>query len=194
MQVNKKTSYGIQSLSLDAILLDDRMVSLYGTITLESVELVVKQLLFLESINSRDPIKLIINSNGGDVSAGLMLYDQITGMKNVPIEMYCIELAASMATIILASGKNGRYILKHSKVMIHEPAISESSGGLCGSASSISKFAEYIMQTKKRLTEILADNTCRSVQKVEKAMSYGKIMSADEAVSFGICDKFIERI
>lgn len=129
-------------------------------------------------------LKLIINSNGGDVSAGLMLYDQITGMKNVPIEMYCIELAASMATIILASGKHGRYILKHSKVMIHEPAISESSGGLCGSASSISKSAEYIMQTKKRLTEILSDNTCRSVQEVEKAMSYGKIMSADEAGDF----------
>lgn len=108
--------------------------------------------------------------------------------------MYCIELAASMATIILASGKHGRYILKHSKVMIHEPAISESSGGLCGSASSISKSAEYIMQTKKSLVEILADNTCRSIQEVEKAMSYGKIMSADEAVSFGICDKIIERI
>ena len=185
MQVNKKTSYGIQSLSLDAMLLDDRMVFLYGTITSESVELVVKQLLFLEGINNRDPIKLIINSNGGDVSAGLMLYDQIAGMKNVPIEMYCIELA---------SGKHGRYILKHSKVMIHEPAISESSGGLCGSASSISKSAEYIMQTKKSLVEILADNTCRSIQEVEKAMSYGKIMSADEAVSFGICDKIIERI
>ena len=182
MQVNKKTSYGIQSLSLDAMLLDDRMVFLYGTIPSESVELVVKQLLFLEGINNRDPIKLIINSNGGDVSAGLMLYDQIAGMKNVPIEMYCIELAASMA------------ILKHSKVMIHEPAISESSGGLCGSASSISKSAEYIMQTQKSLVEILADNTCRSIQEVEKAMSYGKIMSADEAVSFGICDKIIERI
>lgn len=194
MHVIKKTCSGIQSLSLDAMLLDKRMVFLRDVITSESVDLVVKQLLFLESINDREPIKLIINSPGGEVSAGLMLYDQIHGMENVPIEMYCIEMAASMAAIILAGGKHGRYILKHSKVMIHEPLISSSSGGLCGSASSIAKSAETIMQTKQDLVKILANDTGRSIQDIEKAVSFDNFMSAEEAVAFGLCDAIVERV
>lgn len=194
MHVIKKTSSGIQSLSLDAMLLDKRMVFLSDTITSASVDLVIKQLLFLESMDAREPIKLIINSPGGEVNAGMMLYDQIHGMKNVPIEMYCIEMAASMAAVILAGGKHGRYILKHSKVMIHEPLISPTSGGLCGSASSIAKSAESIMQTKRDLVEILADDTGRSIEDIEKAVAFDNFMSAEEAVSFGICDAIVDRV
>lgn len=194
MHVIKKTSSGIQSLSLDAMLLDKRLVFLSDTITSASVDLVIKQLLFLESMDAREPIKLIINSPGGEVNAGMMLYDQIHGMKNVPIEMYCIEMAASMAAVILAGGKHGRYILKHSKVMIHEPLISPTSGGLCGSASSIAKSAESIMQTKRDLVEILADDTGRSIEDIEKAVAFDNFMSAEEAVSFGICDAIVDRV
>lgn len=194
MHVIKKTSSGIQSLSLDAMLLDKRMVFLSDTITSASVDLVIKQLLFLESMDAREPIKLIINSPGGEVNAGMMLYDQIHGMKNVPIEMYCIEMAASMAAVILAGGKHGRYILKHSKVMIHEPLISPTSGGLCGSASSIAKSAESIMQTKRDLVEILADDTGSSIEDIEKAVAFDNFMSAEEAVSFGICDAIVDRV
>lgn len=193
MQVIKKTSAGIQNLSLDAMLLDRRMVFLSGEINAESVELVVKQLLFLESLDDREPVKLILNSPGGEVSAGLMLYDQIRGM-TVPIEMYCTRLAASMAAILLAGGKHGRYILRHSQVMIHEPLISGASGGLCGSASSIAKSAESIMKTKRDMVEMLAGDTGRSIEEIEKAVSFDNFMSAEEAVAFGICDAIVDRV
>ena len=194
MQVIKKTSGGIQSLGLDSILLDQRMVFLCGEISSESVDLIVRQLLFLESLDEREPIKLIINSPGGEVLAGLYLYDQIKGMR-VPIDIYCTEMAASMAAIILAAGEKGhRFILKHSKVMIHEPLISSSSGGLTGSASSIAKSAESIMQTKRDLVEILANDTGRSKREIEKAVAYDNFMSAREAVEFGICDAIVTRI
>ena len=126
--------------------------------------------------------------------AGLYLYDQIKGM-SVPIDIYCTEMAASMAAIILAAGEKGhRFILKHSKVMIHEPLISASSGGLTGSASSIAKSAESIMQTKRDLVEILANDTGRSKREIEKAVAYDNFMSAREAVEFGICDAIVTRI
>ena len=139
-------------------------------------------------------IQLIINSPGGEVLAGLYLYDQLKGMK-VPIDIYCAEMAASMAAILLAAGKKGhRFILKHSKVMIHEPLISSSSGGISGSASSIAKSAESIMQTKRDLVAILSQDTGRSEKEIEKAVSYDNFMTAEEAVKFGICDKIVERI
>ena len=194
MQVIKKTNAGIQNLSLDAVLLDMRKVFLCGEIDSESVDLVVKQLLFLESLDEREPVRLIINSPGGEVLAGLYLYDQLKGMK-VPIDIYCAEMAASMAAIILAAGRKGhRFILKHSKVMIHEPLISSSSGGISGSASSIAKSAESIMQTKRDLVKLLAHDTGKSEKEIEKAVSYDNFMTAEEAVRFGICDAVVERI
>lgn len=194
MQIIKKSSSGIQSLPLDAMLLAQRKVFLTDTITTKSANAVLQQLLFLESEDSSAPIKLIIDSPGGEVNAGLMLYDQIKGM-DVPIEMYCVELAASMAAIILAGGKPGhRFILKHSKVMIHEPLISSSSGGVCGSASSIQKTAESILETKRILTELLAQDTGRSVEEIENAVSYDNFMNAEEAVAFGICDIIVNRV
>lgn len=194
MQVIKKTNAGIQNLDLDAVLLDMRKVFLSGEISSESVDLVVKKLLFLESMDEREPVRLIINSPGGEVLAGLYLYDQLKGMK-MPIDIYCAEMAASMAAIILAAGRKGhRFILKHSKVMIHEPLISSSSGGISGSASSIAKSAESIMQTKRDLVRLLAQDTGRSEKEIEKAVSYDNFMTAEEAVHFGICDAIVERI
>lgn len=192
MQVVKRTSSGLQSLNLDAMLLDRRMVFLSDAITTESVTLVVKQLMFLEGLDDREPIKLILNSPGGEVNAGLFLYDQIKGME-VPIQIYCTEMAASMAAIILAGGKHGRYILGHSKVMIHEPLLS-SAGGLCGSATSIAKSAESIMKTKHSLVELLSRDTGRTIEEIEKAVSFDNFMNAEEAVAFGICDAIVDRV
>lgn len=193
MNVLKKSHSGIQSLNLDSVLLDQRRVFLSGPITSESVDLVIKQLLFLESMDDREPIRLAINSPGGEVDAGLALYSQIRGME-VPIQTYCVKMAASMAAIILAGGRHGRYILKRSNVMIHEPLISPTTGGLCGSASSIAKSAESIMKIRRELIEILASDTGRSFEEIEKAVSYDNVMTAQEAVSFGICDAIVDRI
>lgn len=194
MQIIKKSSSGTHPLPLDAVLLSERRVFLTDSITTKSVQSVIQQLLFLESEDSSAPIKLVINSPGGEVRAGLALYDQIKGME-VPIEMYCFELAASMAAVILAGGEPGRrFILKHSEVMIHEPLLSSAAGGMYTSASSIQKTAESIMKTKRELNELLARDTGRSLEEIEKAVSYDHFMSAEEAVAFGICDAIVERI
>lgn len=104
MQIIKKSSNGIQSLPLEAVLLAQRKIFLTDTITTKSANMVLQQLLYLESEDPLAPVKLLIDSPGGEVNAGLMLYDQIKGM-DVPIEMYCTELAASMAAVILAGGR-----------------------------------------------------------------------------------------
>lgn len=194
MQVIKKSSSGLQSLPLDAMLLSNRTIFLTGTITTSSVNAILQQLLFLESEDLRTPIRLLITSSGGEIQAGLALYDQLKGM-TVPVEIYCIELAASMAAILLAGGAKGhRFILRHSKVMIHEPLISSASGGIYGSASSIQKTAASILEVKDTLTQILAQDTGRSVDEIERATAYDNFMNAEEAVAFGICDKIVDHI
>ncbi len=194
MNVIKKTSSGIQSLSLDAVLLDERLVFMSDVITSASVELIVKQLLFLESLDEHEKIKLIINSPGGEVGAGLFLYNQMKGM-NVPVEIYCTEIAASMAAIILAGGKDGRFILKSGRVMVHEPLVSSSSGGISGSASQIARTAETILDTKRHLNELLANDTNHSIDEIEKLVVGGdRWFTAEEAVEFGICDAMVDRV
>ena len=139
-------------------------------------------------------MKLIINSSGGEVEAGLFLYQQIKGM-DVPIDLYCTELAASMAGILLAGGKHGRYILKSGRVMIHEPLISASSGGISGSASQIARTAETILDTKRRLNQLLANDTNRPIEEIEKLVADGDHwFTAEEAVAFGICDAIVDRV
>lgn len=193
MQIIKKSSSGIQSIPLNSILLSQRKVFLSDTITMESANTIIQQLLFLESEDSSSPIEIYISSPGGEVNAGLMLYDQLKGMNNIPIKMYCTGLAASMAAIILAGGqKHNRLILPHSKVMVHEPLISGS--GVSGSATSIQRTAESIMETKRIMTELLAQDTGRPVEEIYKAISYDNFLNAEEAVTFGICDAIINRV
>ena len=118
MQVIQKSSSGTQSFPLDAMLLAQRTVFLTGEINTSTVNAIIQQLLFLESADATAPIKLIITSPGGTVQAGLALYDQLKGM-TVPIDLYCVELAASMAAVILAGGRRGhRFILRHSMVKV----------------------------------------------------------------------------
>lgn len=193
MQIIKKSSSGIQSIPLNSILLSQRKVFLSDTITMESANTIIQQLLFLESEDSSSPIEIYISSPGGEVNAGLMLYDQLKGMNNIPIKMYCTGLAASMAAIILAGGqKHNRLILPHSKVMVHEPLISGS--GVSGSATSIQRTAESIMETKRIMTELLAQDTGRPVEEIYKTISYDNFLNAEEAVTFGICDAIINRV
>lgn len=194
MQVIQKSSSGTQSFPLDAMLLAQRTVFLTGEINTSTVNAIIQQLLFLESADATAPIKLIITSPGGTVQAGLALYDQLKGM-TVPIDLYCVELAASMAAVILAGGRRGhRFILRHSMVMIHEPQIASASGGVCGSASSIQKTAESILTTKRELTDLLARDTGHRVEEIEAAIGYDNFMKADEAVAFGICDRVVDRV
>ncbi len=130
-------------------------------------------------------VEIIINSPGGEVSAGLVIYDIIQSYKN-RITMYCTGLAASMGAVIFAGGQKGRrFILPHSKVMIHEPLIA---GGMGGSATTIEKTAQTILETKSVLSKILSHHTGKTVEQINEATVFDNYMSAEEAIKFGICD------
>ncbi len=130
-------------------------------------------------------VEIIINSPGGEVSAGLVIYDIIQSYKN-RITMYCTGLAASMGAVIFAGGQKGRrFILPHSKVMIHEPLIA---GGMGGSATTIEKTAQTILETKSVLSKILSHHTGKTVEQINEATVFDNYMSAEEAIEFGICD------
>ena len=130
-------------------------------------------------------ITLYINSTGGDVEAGLVMYDLIQSYP-YDLDIYCVGIAASMAALLLASGKKGhRYILPHSKVLIHEPLISR---GFGGSATTIDKTAQRILDVKAQLNDILAKHTGRSIDEINEATSFDNLMTAEEAIAFGLCD------
>ena len=130
--------------------------------------------------------EIILNSPGGEVAAGLVIYDIIQSYQN-KVTMYCTGLAASMGAVILAGGQKGRrFILPHSKVMIHEPLIA---GGMGGSATTIEKTAQTILETKSVLNRILSHHTGKTVEQINEATVFDNYMSAEEAVKFGICDE-----
>lgn len=192
MNVIKKSHSGLQCLPITSVLLSQRRIFLSGEITGESANAVVQQLLFLESEDPGKEMHLYISSPGGEVGAGLLIYDQLRGMTDTPVNLYCTGLAASMAAIILSGGQKGRrLILPHSKVMIHSPYLS---GGVGGDAESIQRTADSIRETKKTIIKLLGENTGKSAEKIELAIRFDNSMSAEEAVHFGICDKIIPRV
>lgn len=131
-------------------------------------------------------IKIFIDSTGGEVNAGLAIYDLLESYP-YEIDIYCVGIAASMAAVLLSGGRKGhRYILPHSKVMIHEPLIS---GGFGGSATTIQKTAESILETKKTINQMLAKFTGKSVEEIDKATAFDNFLSSEEAIEFGLCDK-----
>lgn len=186
-----KSSNGITVVPVESRLLSKRMLFIEGEITAASACEIVRSLMVLADEDPDAPIKVYINSPGGEVNAGLMIYDTIKGMKT-PVNLYCVGMAASMAAIILAGGRKGnRYILPHSKVMIHEPLIA---GGVGGSATSIKHTADSIMETKKLSVELLAADTGKSHDEIDAAISYDNYMNAQEAINFGMCDAFFTDI
>lgn len=181
-----KQSYnGVQEIRIESELLTKRNIMLTDEIDRESANRFMTELMYLIS-EGNEEINLYINSGGGEINAGLLIYDLIQS-STAPINIYCTGMAASMAAILLASGQKGRrFILPHSKVMIHEPLIS---GGVGGSATSIKNISDSIMETRKLVNEILAKHTGKTRKEIEKATAYDHYMSAEEAVEFGICDE-----
>ena len=181
---------GIREVSLLTRHLTNRNVFLTGEINMESAMSILSQLKYLAS-ESDEEINLYINSGGGEVTAGLLIYDLLQQMK-VPVNMYCTGIAASMAAVILAGGQKGRrFILPHSKTMIHEPLLS---GGVGGSASSINNISDSILETRKILNGILAEHTGKTLKEINKATSFDNYMNAEESVAFGLCDAVAEDI
>lgn len=184
--VEEESCNGIREITLQTKHFSNRKIFLTGEVTEEMADSFVSELLYL--VQSDEPIDIYINSPGGSVNAGLVIYDMIQACEGkVPINMYCIGMAASMGAVILAGGQKGRrFILPHSKCMIHEPLIQ---GGMGGSATTIKKTAESILETKSVINGILAKHTGKTIREIDKATAFDNYMNAEDAIKLGICDE-----
>ncbi len=181
--VVEQTSRGERSYDIYSRLLQDRIVLLGGEVTDESANLIVAQLLFLQSQDSKKTISMYINSPGGSVTAGLAIYDTMQFI-SCPVATYCIGQAASMGAVLLTAGEKGkRFALPNARIMIHQPW-----GGAEGKASDIEITAREILRLKERLNHILADHSGKSYDDVVRDTDRDYFMSADEAAAYGLID------
>ena len=184
--VIEQSSRGERSFDIFSRLLRERIVFLGTPVDDMVANLIVAQLLLLDSENPEKDIMLYINSPGGSVTAGLAIYDTMQHIR-ADVATICLGQAASMGAFLLSSGAKGkRMCLPHSRVLIHQPL-----GGAQGQATDIQIQAEEIIRIKKTLNEILATNTGQSLKKIEKDTDRDYIMTADEAVEYGMIDKVI---
>ena len=186
--VIEQTARGERVYDIYSRLLKDRIIFLGTPIDAQVANVVVAQLLFLDAQNPNQEIKLYINSPGGEVDAGLAIYDTMQFVR-APVSTIVIGMAASMAAVILAAGEKGRrYALPHAKVMIHQPW-----GGVRGTASHIDIPAQEILDAKKLLHGILAQHTGQPLEKVEKDTDRDYYLSAQEALEYGLIDQVVTR-
>ena len=179
-----QTGNGERSYDIYSRLLEDRVVFLNGEVNNQTANVVIAQLIYLEAKDPSKDIHLYINSPGGSVTDGLAIYDTMNYIK-CDVSTICVGMAASMGAFLLSSGEKGkRYALPNSEVMIHQPL-----GGARGQATDIAIQAEHILKLKKKLTEIIADNTGQSYDKVAADCERDYYMSAKEAQKYGLIDK-----
>ena len=185
--VVEQTSRGERAYDIYSRLLKERIIFLVGPVEDYSANLIVAQLLFLESENPTKDISLYINSPGGSVTAGMSIYDTMQFVKP-DISTLCIGQAASMGAILLCGGaQKKRYALPNSRVMIHQPL-----GGVQGQATDIDIQAKEIILVRKRLNEILAKNTGQTLQKIESDTERDNFMTSPEAMKYGLIDEILE--
>ncbi|MDH4330313.1 MAG: ATP-dependent Clp protease proteolytic subunit [Candidatus Moranbacteria bacterium] len=185
--VIEKTSYGERAYDIYSRLLKDRIIFVGTGIEDNMANVIIAQLLFLESQNSKEDIKMYINSPGGVVTAALAIYDTMQYIK-CDVQTICVGMAASAASVLLAAGAKGkRMILPNGEVMIHQVM-----GGAQGQATDIDIHARHILKTKERLNKILSDHTGQDIKKIESDSDRDYYMSAIEAKKYGIVDKIIK--
>lgn len=186
--VVEQTARGERSYDIYSRLLKERVIFAVGPVEDYMANLIVAQMLFLESENPDKDIHLYINSPGGHVSAGLAIYDTMQFIRP-DVSTICVGQAASMGAILLAGGAQGkRYSLPHSRMMIHQPL-----GGFQGQATDIDIHAKEIIKTRQRLNELLARHTGQSMEQVEKDTDRDNFMSGEEAIKYGLIDGLLER-
>ena len=187
--VIEQSGRGERAYDIYSRLLRDRVVFIVGPITEQTANLVVAQLLFLESENPDKDISLYINSPGGSVSAGFAIYDTMQFVKP-DVSSICIGVAASMGAFLLAAGAKGkRFSLPNSRIMIHQPM-----GGVQGQAADIEIHAKEILYMRERLNKILSERTGQPVEKIAKDTDRDNFMSGEDAVKYGLIDKiFVSR-
>ena len=184
--VIEQSGRGERSYDIYSRLLKERVIFMVGPVNDQMANLIVAQLLFLESENPDKDISLYINSPGGSVSAGLAIFDTMNFIKP-DVSTLCTGLAASMGAFLLAAGAKGkRFSLPNSRVMIHQP-----SGGSQGMASDIEIQAKEILYLRERLARIMAENTGQSIEQIHKDTDRDRFMSAEEALEYGMIDKVL---
>ena len=186
--VVEQTSRGERSYDIYSRLLKERIIFLTGIIDDHVASLICAQLLYLESENPNKDISFYINSSGGAVTSGLAIYDTMQYIKP-DITTVCIGQAASMGSLLLTAGtKNKRYALPHSRIMVHQP-----SGGVQGQASDIQIHANEILTIRKKTNEIYVNHTGQDIKKIEEYLDRDSFMGPDEAKSFGLIDKIVNK-
>jgi ATP-dependent Clp protease, protease subunit len=186
--VVEQTARGERAYDIYSRLLKERVIFIVGPIEDHMANLVVAQLLFLESENPDKDIALYINSPGGSVSAGLSIYDTMQFIKP-DVSTMCVGQAASMGAVLLAGGTKGkRYSLPHSRMMIHQPL-----AGFQGQASDIDIHAREVLETRDRLNRILSKHTGQTIDKIRQDTDRDNFMGGDAAVTYGLIDRVMER-
>jgi ATP-dependent Clp protease, protease subunit len=181
--VVEQTARGERAYDIYSRLLKDRLVFIVGPVEDQTANLVVAQLLYLESENPNKDIHLYINSPGGVVSSGLSIYDTMQFI-NCDVSTICVGQAASMGALLLAGGTHGkRFALPHSRVMVHQP-----SAGYQGQATDISIHAEEVLELKRRLNAIMSKHTGQTIEAIERDLERDNFMSAKAAVDYGLID------
>ncbi len=186
--VVEQTARGERAYDIYSRLLKERLIFVVGTVEDQMANLIVAQLLYLESENPDKDIQLYINSPGGTVSSGLSVYDTMQFV-NCDVSTICIGQAASMGALLLGGGAHGkRYALPHSRIMMHQP-----SAGFSGQATDIEIHAKEVLELKRRLNEIMARHTGQTGQQVEQDLERDNFMSSAEAVKYGLIDTVLEQ-
>ena len=184
--VIEQSGRGERAYDIYSRLLKERVIFLVGVVNELTANLVVAQLLFLESENPEKDISIYINSPGGSVSAGLAIYDTMQFLKS-PVNTICMGLAASMGAFLLAAGRAGkRSALPHSRIMIHQP-----SGGYQGTAADIEIQAKEILYLRSKMNELMGRHTGRKLEQIERDVDRDRFMSSEEAKEYGIIDNIV---
>jgi len=185
--VIEKSSFGERAYDIYSRLLKNRIILLSGEINDETANIVIAELLYLDSINNND-ISLYINSPGGSITSGMAIYDTMNLIKS-DVSTTCVGIAASMAAFLLSCGTKGkRYCLPNSEVMIHQPL-----GGVNGQATEIDIVAKRILGLRKKINEILSKNSNKNIKQIEKDTERDFYMNAKEAKEYGIIDEIINQ-
>ncbi len=187
MNVQVKSSSGITLVPVESRLMADRKIFIEGEIDAAAACEFVKKVMYLNKEDTEKPISVFINSPGGEINSGMLIYDVIQSSK-APIKTFCAGRAYSMAAILFASGKQ-RYMLTSSELMLHEPLLGNR---VSGNSSSIKSISDSLLETKQKLNRILAKHTGKAEAEVEEATSFDHYFSPEESLAFGLCDKIID--
>ena len=187
MPVIVKSSSGIQTIPMSTKLLSERKIFIRGEITPDVACEFMQKMIILNGESDEEPIDVFIDSPGGGVDAGLVMYDAIQESK-APVRMFCLGTAYSMGAFLFISGTHGRYMLRHAKLMLHEPLLGS---GFGGSASSVKSVSDHLLETRDKLNELLAKHSGKTVEEIAKATDHDHYFTAEQSVDFGLCDEIV---